>query len=409
MPALPSLPAFRSRNYRLYFAGQLISLIGTWIQQIAMTWLAYRLTESAAVLGLVSFASQIPILLFSSVAGVWNDRLDRRRLLMCTQAIALLQALGLFVLAANGLARAEWLIGLAFLLGCINAVDLPARQAFVAELVERKADLPNAIGLNSLLMNASRFVGPALAGALVAAFGETVCFLLNALSYGAVLLALAVMRVASRPAPPRRESALAAWRAGLAYARDHDEIRHALLLVAGIGFFITPYAVMMPLFAHETFSGGADTYGYLIASAGGGSLCAALWLAIRGGKQDTSATVPLAGIVAQASLGGALALIGFALMPIPWLAYPLLALLGFNVVLTVAGSNTLLSLWVSENYRGRVMALFSTAFLGLSPIGSLLVGTGVTVWGVRPVLTGCGLLMLLVAVRHIRRKKSTTT
>lgn len=397
------LPALRSRNFRLFFAGQLISLIGTWMQQIAMVWLAYRLTDSVAMLGLVGFASQIPILLFGALAGVWNDRLDRRRLLQWTQFIAMLQALLLFGLTVAELITPAGIVALAFLLGCINAVDLPARQAFVAQLVEDKTDLANAIGLNSLLMNGSRFIGPALAGLLVATAGEAACFLINALSYLGVLAALAALRVAARP-KPRPQAAWAALRAGLAYAFNHPRIRLPLLMVAGFSFFVTPYAVLMPAFARDIFAGGADTYGFLIGSAGGGSLCAALFLALRGGRRVAGG---LDRLVARATLAGGAALAGFALAPsLPW-AYPLLTTLGAAVVLAVAGSNTLIQLVVEEEYRGRVMAIFSTAFLGVAPLGSLAIGALGAALSVRPTLFCCGLLAVGLGIAYLRQLKKT--
>lgn len=393
-----ALPALRSRNFRRFFAGQLISLIGTWMQQIAMTWLAYRLTDSAAMLGLVGFAGQIPILLFSTFAGVWNDRLDRRRLLLATQALSMTQALLLFVLTVTHLVTPTALVGLAFLLGCINAVDLPARQAFVAQLVADKADLPNAIGLNSFLMNGSRFIGPALAGLLVATAGEAACFLLNAGSYLAVLLALAAIRVAPRPARPHAR-AWAALRDGLGYAFSHPQIRLPLLMVAGFSFFVTPYAVMMPVFAREIFQGGAKTYGFLIGSAGFGSLGAALFLALRGGRRQDG----LDRLVASATLAGGTLLAAFAVTPTLAIAYPLLAMLGCSVIITVAGSNTLIQVVVAEDYRGRVMALFSTAFLGIAPLGSLTVGALGEILGVRPTLLACGLCAGGLGMAYLRQ------
>jgi MFS family permease len=398
-----ALPAFRSRNFRLFFVGQLISLIGTWMQQIAMIWLAYRLTDSTAMLGLVGFASQIPILLFSTPAGVWNDRLDRRRLLLWTQLLSMLQAIALYALTVTGTVTPVILVLLAFLLGCINAVDLPARQAFVAQLVPDKRDLPNAIGLNSLLMNGSRFVGPALAGLIVALTGEATCFLLNALSYLGVLAALAAIRVAPRPRG-NPQSAWVALRAGLNHAFAHPRIRLTLFMVAGFSFFVTPYAVMMPVFARDLFHGNAGTYGFLIGSAGFGSLCAALFLALRGGRY---AATGLDRWVIRASLTGGAALACFALAPTIYLAYPLLMALGFSAVLTVAGSNTLVQIDVEEEFRGRVMAIFSTAFLGIAPLGSLVVGSISDQLGVRPTLFVCGLLALLSG--FIYRRRVTTT
>lgn len=397
---MPALPAFRSRNYRLFFAGQLVSLIGTWMQQIALGWLAYRLTDSAFMLGLVSFAGQIPILLFSAASGVWIDRLDRRRLLLCTQALSMLQAGALTVLAFTQSATPSTLVLLAMLLGCINAIDLPTRQVFVTELIEDKAHLANAIGLNSFLMNGSRFVGPAIAGLIVATAGETVCFLINTLSYLAVLAALAAIRTTPR-APPPKEPALTALKAGLDYAFRHPQIRLTLTLVASFSFLVTPYAAMMPVFARDFFTGGADTYGFLIGSAGGGSLFAALFLALRGGQQRKGEGLDR--ITAAAALGGGVALSLFAVTHDLRLAYPLLTLLGFCVVTVGAGCNVLIQTLVAENYRGRVMALYSTAFLGIAPLGSLAAGTAGTLVGVRETLTACGLLTTLLAIRHARR------
>ena len=388
----------RSRNYRIFFAGQLVSLIGTWMQQIAMTWLAYRLTDSAAMLGLVGFAGQVPILLFSTFAGVWNDRLDRRRLLLSTQALSMIQALLLFGLTVTHLVTPSALVGLAFLLGCINAVDLPARQAFVAQLVDDKADLPNAIGLNSFLMNASRFVGPALAGLLVATAGEAACFLINAGSYLAVLIALATIRVAPRAARAH-QPAWTALRSGLGYAFRHPQIRLPLLMVAAFSFLVTPYAVMMPVFAREIFQGGAEKYGFLIGSAGFGSLSAALFLAFRGGRRQDG----LNRLAARATLAGGMLLAAFALTPAIAIAYPLLAALGCSVILTVAGSNTLIQMVVEEEYRGRVMAIFSTAFLGIAPLGSLAVGLLGEAWGVRPTLLCCGLCAAGLGVAYLQQ------
>ncbi|HET7775165.1 MAG TPA: MFS transporter [Azospira sp.] len=401
MPAF--LRALNSRNYRLYFIGQLISLAGTWMQQIAMAWLAYRLSNSAFVLGAVGFASQIPILLFAGFAGVWTDRFDRRRLLLLTQSLAMVQALILAALAGFHWITPGLLIVMAFLLGCINALDVPARQAIAVQLVDDKADLPNAIALNSFLMNAARFVGPALAGFLVALIGEAVCFLLNALSYLAVLLALRAIRL-----PLHRSGttpALDALKEGIRYVRDHRPIRRSLLLVASVSFLATPYAVMMPLFAREIFGGDARTFGLLIGCAGAGSLLASFYLASR---KDVAGLGRHVGLAAPA-VGVALAL--FALSPSLAVAFPILMVLGFSVIVTIAGSNTLIQTRVDNAYRGRVMAIFSMAFLGIAPLGSLMVGSIVHQVGIRPTLVGCGLLTLVagLAYRHLPRRYRTET
>jgi len=399
MPAF--LRALNSRNYRLYFVGQLISLAGTWMQQIAMAWLAYRLSNSAFVLGSVGFASQIPILFFSAFAGVWSDRVDRRRLLLLSQSLSMVQALVLAVLAWMEWLTPGLLIFMALCLGCINALDVPARQAIAVQLVDDKEDLPNAIALNSFLMNAARFVGPALAGYLVVLMGEAVCFLLNALSYLAVLLALSAIRLPAqgrgRPAP-----ALDALKEGIRYVREHGPIRRSLLLVSCISFLATPYAVMMPLFAKEIFGGDAGTFGLLMGCAGAGSLVASFFLASRRDRGG------LEGKVALAAPAVGAALTCFALSPSQQVAYPIIMSIGFCVIITIAGSNTLIQTRVNNAYRGRVMAIFSMAFLGIAPLGSFIVGSVAHQVGIRPTLAACGLLTLAAGLVYRRLTRAAS-
>jgi MFS family permease len=397
-PPLPAadlhpLRALRSRDFRLYFAGQLVSVAGTWMQQIAMGWLAYRLTDSALVLGLLGFSSQLPILLFGSVGGVWSDRMDRRRLMMWTQSLALLQALVLALLTWQGWITPTLLLVLAFFMGCINALDMPARQSLVVHLVEDRAQLPNAIALNSFLMNATRFVAPALAGFIIAWVGEAVCFILNALSFLAVLLALRAIR-ARPPAGDSSKSALHALREGLGYTFGHPDIRLFLMLVAAVSFLVTPYVVMMPLYARTIFNGDAQTLGLLVSSAGAGSLMASIFLATRVSVAGLARKVSLAATAA----GTALAL--FALNTHHALAYPILMVLGFSVVLIAAGSNILLQTWLRDDMRGRVMATFSMAFLGIAPLGSLALGGLANAIGIRPALFICAVLTIVVGLAH---------
>ncbi|MBS0367817.1 MAG: MFS transporter [Proteobacteria bacterium] len=391
------LRSLKSRNYRIYFAGQLISLAGTWMQQIAMVWLAYRLSGSAFVLGMVGFASQIPILVFGAMGGVITDRFDKRRLLLATQALSMAQALLLAALAWRGEATTSHLIALAFGLGCINALDVPTRQAIAVHLVDDKNDLPNAIALNSFLMNVARFVGPTLAGFVVALVGEAVCFLLNAASYLAVLLALLAIRL---PAEGKRRTSappLQALREGLSYAAGHPGIRSSLLIVATTSFLAAPYVVLMPLFAKEIFGGDARLFGLLVGCAGSGSLLGSLYLA---GRQGTDGLARLVGLAAPAT-GAAVAL--FALSPGIWMAIPVLIILGLVIIITVAGSNTLIQTQVDNDFRGRVMALFTMAFLGIAPLGSFSVGSLAHVFGVRPTLVACGLLTIGAGLVYRRR------
>ena len=397
MPAaLPHpLRALHARDFRLYFAGQLVSVAGTWMQQIAMAWLAYKLTNSALVLGMLGFASQIPILLFGPLGGVWSDRVDRRCLMMTTQALAMLQALTLAVLAWQGWVTPALLLGLAFLLGCINAVDIPARQSLVVHLVADRALLPNAIALNSFMMNATRFVGPALAGVIVAWAGEAVCFLLNALSYLAVLLALVALH--TRPGRGAIKPPLQALREGLAYTVSHRDIRLFLLLVASVAFLIAPYVVMLPLYARTVLGGDARTFGLLVSSAGAGSLLASVLLASHRSIER------LARRVARAAILAGVAVMAFALNDVAALAYPILMVLGFAVVLVAAGSNTLLQSWVRDDMRGRVMAIFSMAFLGIAPLGHLTMGSLTHFVGIRPALMLFGALAVAASLLLRRR------
>ncbi len=399
MPAAVSHPlrALRSRDFRIYFTGQIVSVAGTWMQQIAMGWLAYRLTDSALVLGLLGFAGQVPILLFGSLGGVMSDRWDRRRLMMLTQTLAMLQALILAWLAWHDLATPALLLVLAFGLGCINAIDVPARQSLVVHLVADRAQLPNAIALNSFLMNATRFVGPALAGFIIALAGEAVCFLLNAVSYLAVLVALLALH--ARPDGDSSKPALHALRDGLRYTFGHPDIRRFLLLVASVSFLVAPYVVLMPVFARTEYGGDARTLGLLVSSAGAGSLLASVFLATRANIDGLQRRVPLAAM----SAGVALAL--FAVNTSHAIAYPILMVLGFSVVLVAAGSNTLLQTWVRDDIRGRVMATFSMAFLGMAPLGSLAVGSLAHGIGIRPALFICGALTLAAGLAHRYRQQ----
>ena len=390
-----TLRALRHRNYRLYFTGQIISLAGTWMQQIAMSWLAYRLTGSPLVLGVVAFSGQIPILLLGPLGGLWSDRFDRRRILMATQSLAMIQALALATLTATGQIQAWHLALLAMFLGTVNAVDIPARQSLAVHLVDDKDDLANAIALNSFTMNAARLIGPSIAGVTVAFLGEAVCFLLNALSYLAVLLALSAMHVHQEKSV--RQPAGQALREGFTYAFGTPWIRGALLLVASLSFFVTSYATLMPAVAHRVFGGDANTYGLLMACSGGGALFGTLFLASR--KDGTD----LAQVVTWSAPLTGLALCGFALSSTLWSAVPALGLIGFGMIVSVAASNTRIQVGVRNELRGRVMSLFSMAFLGISPLGALAAGSAASLAGSQATLLVCGILSSLSAFLLSRR------
>jgi len=393
------LRALNSRDFRLYFAGQTVSLAGTWMQQAAILWLAWRLSNSAFMLGATGFASQIPILLFSAVGGVWIDRIDRRKLLLCTQSLSMLISILLAAMTWFEFTSPWVLIIFAFALGCLNAVDVPARQSIAAHLVAKPGELQNAIALNSIVIQLGRFIGPALAGVVVAKGGEALCFSINACSYFPALAALMVIRTQfsqGKPMPTRQ-----ALVAGFRYVRENKSIRRSLLLVASISFFAMPYSVLMPMIASKLFGGDARTYGTLVASAGVGSLLAALLLAtLSDSRRLTAWSGVAAGIVG-------IALVLFASTTSITLAYLLLPLLGFSSIIVFSGSNTLIQMQVAEQFRGRVMALYTVAFLGIAPLGNFLAGAMAEQIGVRTTLFAGGSLALIAAVFYLRTRPST--
>ncbi len=367
-PVRSLVRALAHRNFRLFCLGQGTSLVGTWMQQVAMSWLVYRLTGSPFLLGLVPFCGQIPAVFLAPLAGVLSDRWDRRRLVMATQALAMTQALLLAVLALSGLIAVWHILALSLFLGVVNVFDMTARQALTLALVDRKEDLPNAIALNSSLVNGARLVGPSLAGLVIWAAGEGVCFLLNGLSYLAVLAALAAMRLPPRPAPrpaPQRDG----FRAGVAYAFGFTPIRDLLLLLALVNLAGTPYTVLLPVFATRVLHGGSALLGFLTAATGLGALAGAVYLAAQ------RSVVGLAGKIAltPALFGAGLML--FACSDTLWLSLPLLLAMGFTLMVQTAASNSVLQTIVDEDMRGRVMSFYTLALMGMTPLGSLIAGS----------------------------------
>ncbi len=360
--------ALGSRNYRLFLAGQGISLIGTWMQQIAMIWLVYRLTHSAFLLGVVGFAGQIPTFLFAPFAGVLADRLNRHRTIVVTQTLALLQAATLATLVLTGTAEVWHLVALAVILGTVNALDMPVRQSFVVQMIERKEDLGNAIALNSAMVTATRLIGPSIAGILIGAFGEGICFLVNALSYVAVIAALLAMRVERPPARPANGRMIDGLKEGLAYAAGFAPVRNILLLLALIGFMGMPYHILMPVFAKDVLGGGAHTLGFLMGAAGLGALVGTVYLAMRKSIRGFGRI-----ITAAATVFG-FGLIAFSLSRVVWLSMLLAFVVGLGMMAQIAFSNTVIQTIVDDDKRGRVMSLFTMAFIGMTPFGSLFAG-----------------------------------
>ena len=360
--------ALQSRNYRLFFGGQSLSLIGTWMQQVAMSWLVYRLTGSSLLLGVVAFAGQVPSFLLAPVAGVLADRWNKHRVLLWTQSLSMLQAAVLTALVFTEQVQVWHIVSLSLVLGTVNAFDIPARQSFLIEMIEKREDLGNAIALNSSMVNGTRLIGPSVAGIVIAAFGEGVCFLLNAASFLAVIAALAAMHVNVKAAQTVRTSVLHELREGLTYAYNFPPIRSILLLLALVSLMGVPYTVLLPVFARDVLHGGAHTFGFLMAAAGLGAFVSAILLASRRSVVGLGRIIPLA-----SGLFG-IAIVAFSLSRSLWLSLPLLFLAGLGMMAQIASSNTILQTVVDDDKRGRVMSLFTMSFMGMAPFGSLLAG-----------------------------------
>jgi MFS family permease len=361
------LRALRHRNYRLFYGGQGISLIGTWMTRVATGWLVYRLTHSAFLLGLVSFAGQIPILILGAIAGVWVDRLNRHRVLIITQILSMLQSFALAGLALGGIINVTEIILLNLFQGAINAFDMPARQAFVVEMVESREDLPNAIALNSSLVNAARLVGPSVAGLLIAAVGEGYCFLLDGFSYMAVIASLFAMTMV--PWTPRARAGIGSeLREGWRYVLGFRPIWAILLLLSLVSLVGMPYTALMPIFAGSILHGGAHTFGFLMGASGVGALIGAVSLAAR------RTVLGLGRLVALMAAGFGASLVAFAASRMLWLSLLVLVVTGFSFMQQMASSNTILQTITEDEKRGRVMSFYAMAFQGVAPFGSLIAG-----------------------------------
>jgi MFS family permease len=363
------LPAFKSRNYRLFFTGQGISLIGSWMTQLATIWLVYRLTNSPFMLGFVGFTSQIPSFFIAPFGGVFADRFSRHRTLIGTQILAMVQSLTLAALALSGTIQIWHIIALSLLQGLINAFDAPARQAFVPELIERREDLANAIAINSTMFNGARLIGPAIGGLLLARVGAAYCFLIDGVSYIAVIIALLAMRIKPSGIPKSNSNPLQRIKEGFVYAFGFPPIRAILLFSALVSLFGIQYTVLVPIFAEEILKGGAESLGFLMAASGIGALIGGIYLASR------KTVVGLGNVIVLAPSILGLALIAFSFSRYLPLSLLIMLFVGFGTILQVASSNTVLQTIVEEDKRGRVMSLFTMAFLGMTPFGSLLGGT----------------------------------
>jgi MFS family permease len=399
------LRALRSRNYRLFVAGQSVSLVGTWMQQVAMSWLVYRLTGSVFLLGVIGFTSQIPTFLLAPVAGVLADRWNRRRLLIATQALAMLQAALLAGAVFSGFIQVWHIVALSLLLGVVNAFDIPIRQSFVVEMVYHRDDLGNAIALNSSMVNGARLIGPTIAGLLVASFGEGVCFIINSASYLAVLLALVAMRLApTTQHPVQRRHVFQELREGFIYAFGFGPIRSILLLVALVSLTGMPYAVLVPVFAKEVLHGGAHTFGFLMTASGCGAFAGTVYLASRKSVIGLGRLIVLSAVLFAAGIAG------FALSSILPLSIISLVIAGFGAMTLVASSNTILQTILEEDKRGRVMSFFTVAFMGMAPFGSLGAGTMAGIIGLRDTLllgAACCLVGAVIFARYLPQIRET--
>lgn len=372
--------ALRHRNFRLFFGGQTISLVGTWMTRIATSWLVYRLTKSALLLGTVSFAGQIPTFLVAPIAGVLVDRLDRRQVLIWTQALAMVQSLLLAALALSHRITIGEILALSIFQGFINAFDMPGRQSFMVQMVtpqragapgapsDDRADLSNAIAINSSMVNVARLVGPSLAGLVIAASSEGWCFLIDGISYIAVIISLLMMRVKVASLRAGATSMFAELREGWSYVSTFTPIRTILLLFALVSLMGMPYMVLMPVFAGGVLHGGPHTLGFLMGAAGAGALVSALSLVMRRSVRGLTKMIPISAMI----FGASLVLFGFSHWL--WASLALMLFTGFGMLQGLTASNTIIQTLAPEDKRGRVMSYYTAAFVGMAPFGSLFAG-----------------------------------
>ncbi len=361
--------SLRYRNFRLFFGGQSISLIGTWIQRIAMPWLVYDLTGSVVLLGIVGFAGQIPSFILAWYAGVIVDRRNRYRILIVTQVLAMIQALTLAALVFSGLIQVWHIILLSVALGLINAFDMPSRQSFMVEMVEKKEDLGNAIALNSTMVNGARLLGPSIAGVLIAITGEATCFLINGLSYLVVIASLFRMKIITKDRKPGSSKISTELKEGFRYTFGFKPVRFIILLLALVSLMGMPYSVLMPVYAKEILHGSSHTFGFLMGASGLGALSSALYLASRRNAAGLEKVIPFSAMVFGAGL------ILLSATHVFWLACLVMILTGSGMMLVMASSNTVIQTVIDDNKRGRVMSFYAMAFMGTAPFGSLMAGT----------------------------------
>lgn len=381
--------ALRHKNYRLFFTGQGISLVGTWMQQMAISWLTYRITRSPFMLGFVGFLGTIPTFVFTPFAGALADRTSRHRMLLITQVLEMVQAFILAALIFSGKIQVWHILVLTLFLGIVTAFDSPARHAFVVEMIGKREDLGNAIALNSLMFNSARLIGPSVAGIIVALFGEGMCFLINGLSYVTVIVALFRMTITRRIASDMNKNIIDDMREGISYALKHALIRRVLLLTALFSTMGMSYVVLMPIFAKDILGGGADTLGLLMGATGLGALVGAFFLA---GRKDAKG---LGKIVFVTTNVFGVGLMAFSFSGILWVSTALLVFIGFGMMVQMTSNNTIIQTVVHDDKRGRVLSLFMVAFMGMVPFGCLIAGGLAAKIGAAHTLVICGLCCII--------------
>ena len=384
------------RNYRLFFIGQFISLIGTWMQQIAVSWLLYQMTHSVFLLGLVGFVSLFPTLVITPFAGVWSDRFNRYRILIVTQTLSMIQAISLAILVLSGVISVWQIILLSLFIGCVNAIDMPTRQSFIIYMIDERKDLSNAIALNSAMFNASRLLGPFIAGVLIAVVGEGICFLINGLSYIAVIAALLAMNINNIKIEIKKSSMIEELKDGFTYVFGDMKIKSILLLVALTSIMGVPFIVLMPAFAKDILHGGSHTLGFLMSALGGGALMGAFYLAAR------TEVNGLQKIINLAALLFGIGLIGLSLSNYLWIALLMTFIAGFGMMVQVASSNTWLQTNIDDDKRGRVMSFYVVSFMGMAPFGSLLAGSMAGAIGVSNTIFIGGAACILSAIFFLK-------
>jgi MFS family permease len=389
--------SLKSRNYRFFFTGQGISLIGSWMQSIAMSWLVYRLTGSKMLLGVVGFSSQIPSFILSPIAGVITDRFNRKQLMLFAQVLFMLHAILLGLLVLSETIQIWHIILLSLVFGFISAFDAPARQSLVVDLIDKPQNLGNAIALNSALFNSARLIGPAVAGIVIAVAGEGICFLINALSYIAIIVALIKIKITKRQDISRKLSFKKQFVEGFKYTFGYQPIRSMLFLLAVVSLFGVPFATLMPAYAIEILDGNSHTYGFLMSATGAGALSGAVFLASR------KSTAGLPTIIALTTLA-----FGICLIALSQGKYYLPAIIsgfcaGFCMISAIASINTLIQTMADEAKRGRVMSFYAMALMGMTPFGSLLAGSMGTAFGISLTLLVNGVLTVMAGIWFVRK------